>query len=198
MTISSGTLVNAGIEAGLIDAETVAELRVKSRRERSDLLETITLHGRFPPAALYQALAALKGLVFLGSRDLAVEAETLRRIPPSLLLRRRCLPVRVGSEALYLASADPEDYFAAEQIGRILGQPLTLALAEPLAIEARLRKALRHAGLAAEESGEETVHVVEERQCQVRRAPDQLQAAAGVGRGIAQQARAHCIGDARR
>ena len=152
MTISSGTLVNAGIEAGLIDAETVAELRVKSRRERSDLLETITLHGRFPPAALYQALAALKGLVFLGSRDLAVEAETLRRIPPSLLLRRRCLPVRVGSEALYLASADPEDYFAAEQIGRILGQPLTLALAEPLAIEARLRKALRHAGLAAEES----------------------------------------------
>jgi type II secretory ATPase GspE/PulE/Tfp pilus assembly ATPase PilB-like protein len=143
MAVSSETLIGAAIESGLIDADTVAELRVKARRERSDLLETITLHGRFPLAALYRALAALKELPFLANRDLRVETELFRRIPPSLLLRRRCLPVRGPGDECFLATADPEDYFAAEQIGRILGQPLALAVAEPLAIEARLRKLLR-------------------------------------------------------
>jgi type IV pilus assembly protein PilB len=152
MAVSTGTLINAGLEAGLIDAETVAELRVKARREHSDLLETITLHERFPLAALYQALAELKGLPYLGSRDLLVDEALFRRIPPSLLQRRRVLPVRGRGDEAFLATADPEDFFAAEQISRILGQPLTLAVAEPLAIESRLRTALRLSALELPEA----------------------------------------------
>ncbi len=154
MAVSSGTLINAGLEAGLIDADTVAELRVKARRERSDLLETITLHGRFPLEALYQALAELKGLPYLSSRDLRIDEVLMRRIPPSLLQRRHCLPVRGQGNERLLVTADPDDRFAAEQIGRILGQPLPLAIAAPLAIESRLRKAMRQSGLeVAEENG---------------------------------------------
>jgi type IV pilus assembly protein PilB len=153
MALSSGTLINAGVEAGLIDADTVAELRVMARRERADLLDVITLHGRFPVAALYQALAELKGLPFLSGRDLRVDEALLRRIPSTLLQRRRCLPVRGPGDEYLLATADPEDYFAAEQVGRILGQPLPLAIAAPSAIDSRLRKALRQTGQDVEGAG---------------------------------------------
>jgi type II secretory ATPase GspE/PulE/Tfp pilus assembly ATPase PilB-like protein len=145
MTVSSTTLTDAAIKAGLIDAETVEELKAKARRERTDLLESIMLHGRFPRAALYQALAALKCLPFLAAADLKVDAAALRRAPPGLLLRRRCLPVTGRDGELLLATADPDDYFAAEQIGRLLNLPATLAVAEPATLDARLRKALRQA-----------------------------------------------------
>ena len=173
MAVNSGVLINAGLEFGLIDAETVAELRVKARRERGDLIEIITLHGRFPLAALYQALAAQKGLPFLDSRDLLVDEALFRRIPPSLLQRRRCLPVRSQGDDFFLATADPEDFYAAEQISRILGQTLTLAVAEPRTIEARLRTAFRQ--LEADAAAEiDSVAELDEilRQAYVNRASD--------------------------
>jgi type IV pilus assembly protein PilB len=143
MAVSSGTLINAAIESGLIDAETVAELKVKSRREQTDLLESVMLHGRFPRAALYQALAVLKGLPFMTASELRADETVIRRVPPSLLLRRHCLPVQGPNGEAFLATPDPDDQFAAEQLGRILGFPVTLAVADPLAIEVRLRKALQ-------------------------------------------------------
>jgi type II secretory ATPase GspE/PulE/Tfp pilus assembly ATPase PilB-like protein len=146
MALSSNILIEAGVEAGLIDADTVAALRVKARRERIDLLDAVVLHGRFPLAALYQALAELRGLPFLRGGELVADRDSLRRVSPGLLQRRRCLPVRGASGELFLALSDPDDFFAVEQIGRLLGQSLAPALADPLAIEARLRRALRQTG----------------------------------------------------
>lgn len=177
MAVTTETLVDAAIESGLIEAETVDGLRLKCRRERSDLLEAITLHGRFPLAALYQALAVLRGLPFLSGTELRVDEALLRRIPASLLQRRRCLPVKGREGEHFLAGADPEDFFALEQVSRIAGHAVVPAIAEPLAIEARLREALRRLAPDSAEGAAEEIDPVEEldeifKQAYVSRASD--------------------------
>ena len=49
---------------------------------------------------------------------------------------------------------------------------------------------------ALDEGRQETVHVIEERQVKEGLAVEELEATAGVGNGIAEQASAHRVGDA--
>lgn len=57
MAITENTLIEAGVQIGLIDAGSLRELRLQARRERLPLLEVLARAGRFPESALYQALA---------------------------------------------------------------------------------------------------------------------------------------------
>lgn len=139
MAVSEATLLNAGVQAGLLEAGDLPELKLTARRERIRLLEAVTRAGRFPESALYQALADLRGMPFLLPHDLVPEESLVERLPRLSNGRRAMLPVRRKGE-LYLALSDPDDQVSLDSARRALGEELSPALAAPEALAAVLRR----------------------------------------------------------
>ncbi|AFL72256.1 GspE/PulE family protein [Thiocystis violascens] len=139
MAVTEASLIEAGIAAGLVDPETLPTLRLQARRERIRLLEAVTRAGRFPEAALYQALARQRGMIFLLPKDLVAVPELLEKLPDNVLQRRPMLPVRRDGELL-LALGDPDDRLSPEIAERATGERLRPALAAPEALRAALRR----------------------------------------------------------
>lgn len=140
MAVSEKTLISAGIQAGLIDNDSLADLRMQARRERIPLLEAAARHGRFPLSALYQAMAELRGMPFLAAADMIPDPELLKRMPANLMQRRLFLPVRPRSGPPLIVMSDPDDHVAIDSARRIVGNALRPALAEPEAVRAAIRR----------------------------------------------------------
>jgi len=152
MAVTETTLIDAGIAAGLIDPEELPTLRLQARRERIRLLEAVTRAGRFPEAALYQALARQRGMLYLLPKDLVAVPELLEKLPSSILQRRPMLPVRRDGEYL-LALGDPDDRLSPEIAGRATGERLRPALTAPEALNVALRRQRGGPPAAAVETG---------------------------------------------
>lgn len=151
MAVTESTLINAGVQAGLVDPEGIAGLKLKARRERIRLIESAMREGRFPEAALYQALADLRNIPFFLPKDLKPDAEVMEKIPQNLLQRRSLVVVRKKSE-LYLVFGDPDDQITLESAQRASGMRFNIALAAPEALRAVIRRwtKLQHPGAEAE------------------------------------------------
>lgn len=147
MAITETTLINAGVQLGLVDNELLPELRLKSRRERIKLIEAVTREMRFPVSALYQAVAELRSLPFLSAKDLKPNQEYAEKIPTNLMLRRNFMPITLKDGSHLLAMADPDDHVSLDSVRRLLGFKIEAGLADHEA----LTSALRRAGIASAE-----------------------------------------------
>jgi len=138
--VSETTLINAGVQAGLIDPQALPSLKLEARRERIRLLEAVQRAGRFPQAALYQSLADLRGMPFLLPHEVQPDRALLARLPAQLLERHPMVPVcRDGSHLLVLGN--PDDSLALDAAQRATGRRLRPALAAPETLRAALRAA---------------------------------------------------------
>lgn len=140
MAITETTLINAGVQLGMIDNEQLPELRLKSRRERIRLIEAVTREMRFPVSALYQAVAELRSLPFLLSKDLNPNLQFVEKIPANLMLRRNFLPVTLKDGRHLLAMSDPDDHVSLDSVRRLLGIRIEPGLADHDALATALRR----------------------------------------------------------
>ncbi|HNQ04047.1 MAG TPA: ATPase, T2SS/T4P/T4SS family [Thiobacillaceae bacterium] len=138
MALSEATLINAGLQAGLLDAETVARLRVSTRARGQGLLDTLSRELKLPRSAFHIALAQMRGLPFLAAGEVEADLALLARLPASLQARTPVAPVRLRQGGDYWVVADPEHLPAVEQAVRLTSQERQAALTEPEAIEAWL------------------------------------------------------------
>ncbi len=135
---TESALVNAGLLAGLFDADTVARLRGTARVQRVPLAEALARELRLPATALYLALAQAHGLRFLRSDEMETDAQALARLPAALLRRHLVVPVRSRDGEPWLAIADPDDLPGIDGARRLLGEGWPLALAEPESLQPRV------------------------------------------------------------
>jgi len=142
MSIAAEQLIDAAVRQRLIEADTLAHLRVEARRKRVDLLDAVTAHYRLPVAALYRAVAELRGLPFVDTTGLTPPPELLKKIPQALLRRKAILPLSENSEGILLAVADPDDRATIDSIQRLLGRNIRLAVADPNTLKAIINRAL--------------------------------------------------------
>ncbi|GIW79814.1 MAG: hypothetical protein KatS3mg105_1621 [Gemmatales bacterium] len=142
MTVSQAELVEAAVSSGLIDADSVAKLRVEARRRREDLLDTLTRYGRFPLAAVYRAFAESRQLPFVDLGITPPVADLIKRIPESLLRKHRVLPVAVDEDGILLATPNPDDRQIVPVMQRLLGAPIRFAVADPDTLERAIDRAL--------------------------------------------------------
>ncbi|QPJ62481.1 MAG: type II/IV secretion system protein [Candidatus Nitronauta litoralis] len=143
MAVNENTLINAGLQSGLVDSSTISRLKLQARRERIGLLEAVAREGRFPITALYQALADLRGIPFLNSRELRPDSEIIAKLPPNLMQRRLLFPIQVTNGERLLAMADPDDQIGIDSIQRASGQHFQAALADPEALEAAIFREMK-------------------------------------------------------
>ncbi len=139
MAVNDTTLIEAGIRVGLLSVEGVQKLRLEAKRERLGLVEAVTRAGRFPEAALYQALADVRGIPFLPASKLTPDLEVLEQLPRQMR-QRLVLPVRAADGSRLLVLADPDDRITQERIERAVGMDFEPALAEPETLKRALEK----------------------------------------------------------
>lgn len=139
MPVQENTLIQAGVQAGLVDPQALPILKTQARRAGTSLTELLCRQGRFPQTALYRALADIRQLPFLQRGDIEIKTELLTPFNSDILLRKLFLPVYHQQE-LYLLQADPDDRMPIDTVMRSLGQRPKLALADPLMIESCLRQ----------------------------------------------------------
>lgn len=147
MAVNETTLIDAGVRLGLLSAETVRGLRLQAKRERMNLLEIAMRDGRFPEAALYQALADVRGIPFIQPADLVADAELLSQIPRHI--RRPVLPMQGPGGERLLVMDDPDDRLTQERVERALGETFQTALACPEPLSAALRRSQKTPAIAA-------------------------------------------------
>lgn len=132
-------LIDAGVQAGLIDPITLPELKSTARRSGLDLVQLICRIGRYPAGALYRALAERYQLPFYDRGQITVDPGLLKSLKAEILLRRLFMPVRVDGQPVLLVT-DPEDRSAADTLQRSSGMQFSMAMAEPMLVENCLRQ----------------------------------------------------------
>lgn len=148
MSIAAEQLIDAAVRQRLIEAETLAHLRTEARRKRVDLLEAITAHYRLPMAALYRAVAEMRGLEFVDPARFNPPKELLKKIPQALLRRKALLPLAEDAEGILLAVSDPDDRTTLDSVQRMMGRSVRVAVADPNALHAIMQRMLAGSGPA--------------------------------------------------
>ncbi len=157
MTIQESALLNAGLQAGLMDQEMLSRCRVQARRERLRLLEVVTREGRFPLSSLYRAYAELRAMPFLDAASMDPDTDSMTRLSAALVQRRRFLPAKGLDGGHYLVVADPDDHVATDGASRTLGPDFRIALTDPMTLARLLSDVLDGDGVGP--AGEQTDYV---------------------------------------
>jgi type IV pilus assembly protein PilB len=142
MAVSETTLIDAGVQVGLLTVESVGVLRLQAKRERLRLVEVATRAGRFPESALYRALADVLGIPFLQPSELKVDRKVLPLLPRKALQQRLMLPVRRKDGTRLLALADPDDRLSLERVERATGMSYQMCLADPEALKTAIKRSV--------------------------------------------------------
>ncbi len=141
MAVTEVHLIRAAIDQGLIDHETLVKMRREAQRRHTPLLDTIAVQLRLPVSAFYQALAEDRGYPFVDPAVLTPPLDLVRRLPQSRFRQGPILPVARENGTILLATSDPDDDALIESVRQILGSPVRIALAEPIALKSALESA---------------------------------------------------------
>lgn len=139
MALQDTLLINAVARSGLIDAGQLPALRQQARREHCSFLDMLCRVGRVPASAFFRAVADQFSMDWLDRSAFTLVPAWLDSLNGELLLRRQFLPVQQGDEIRVLV-ADPENRAVLDVVQRALNRPASLAMADPLLIEAELRR----------------------------------------------------------
>lgn len=144
MALSEQQLISAAIRTSLIDSQTVEQLRLNARRERVSLTNMLLAHYRLPLSAFYRAVAQDRNIKFIDINHARPASELIKKIPQSLIRRKLVLPITQSADdsQQFLAVADPDDRSNIDSVFRLLGQPLTIVMAEPDALQYTINSTL--------------------------------------------------------
>ncbi len=140
MAVTETTLIEAAIQVGLLAEADLKPLRLQAKRERLRLLEMVTRTGRFPEAALYQALADTRNMPFLKPSELEADREAFEQLPKATRQQRLMLPLVAKNGQKILALADPDDRISLDRMEQATGAVYQPALADPEALRVAVRR----------------------------------------------------------
>ena len=142
MALTSDQLIESGLRHGMLDAETLGRLRLEARRSRTDLLDTVAAHFRFPVSALYRALAEERGVEFVDPLAFTPPRKLVKKIPHALLHRKLVLPVADDGQMVTVAVNDPDDRVTQDTVQRLLGRHTHFVMADPASLKAGISRSL--------------------------------------------------------
>ncbi|MCL2515087.1 MAG: Flp pilus assembly complex ATPase component TadA [Microbacteriaceae bacterium] len=112
----------------------------------AEALDGLVGQGILTVTQLARAKAAKAGVHFVELTDYPVDRQAVGLVNPAVLKRRNVLPIGFDGDHLVVATADPEDLPAIDDIRTASGRPLTLVMAEDADLEAAFNRYLRADG----------------------------------------------------
>lgn len=116
------------VEAGYITESQLADA-LQDKPAQKKLGDFLIEQGFLTERQLIEVLQRQLGLTFVQLNQMKVEPSVLKLIPAELAKRIKAFPLKKEGQKLYVAMADPMDYFAVEEIRMATGLILELAIA---------------------------------------------------------------------
>lgn len=138
--LRTDVLVEEAQKRGLIDRSTAIRIGREAREGRGQQLELLVAELRGGTAVLKKLAEDTRiPFVDVNSGD---PPRSLIDKAPELIRRKRVLPLRREGSSILVATAAPEDVQTLDALERALGSPITVALADPGALDAAIERAL--------------------------------------------------------
>jgi len=124
------------VDSGAIDQRTLDRARRVAGETGGRLDQVLTQLGLVSDRGLAEALARLIGVPLVEASDYPDAPLFLDRLKAKFLRRARALPISATADRATLAMADPLDGFTRNAVAAALGQPVEVAVAIPIELEA--------------------------------------------------------------
>jgi general secretion pathway protein E len=124
------------IEAGAIDQRTLDRAHRVAGETGGRFDRVLTQLGLVSDKGLAEALAQLLDAPLVGAHDYPETPLFADRLKAKFLRRARALPIAATADGAVLAMSDPLDEFARNSTALALGQPIKVAVAVPIELEA--------------------------------------------------------------
>lgn len=135
------------VEKGVLKKSGRKQLEARARKSGRPVLRQVEEEGLASESELLEEVAACLGLRTLGP-DEGPEEGGVGLVPEHLCLRYRCVPLRCSLNRLWLATANPLDILALDDITLITGFEIEPVLASESRIEALIEQNLHIFALA--------------------------------------------------
>ncbi len=131
-----GQLGTKLIETGAIDQRTLDRARRVAGETGGRFDRVLTQLGLVSEKSLAETLALLLDAPLVGTPDYPETPLFADRLKPKFLRKARALPIAATADGAVLAMSDPLDEFARNATAVALGQPVWVAVAVPIELEA--------------------------------------------------------------
>ncbi len=131
-----GQLGTRLIETGAIDQRTLDRARRVAGETGGRFDRVLTQLGLVSEKGLAETLALLLDAPLVGTPDYPETPLFADRLKPKFLRKARALPIAATADGAVLAMSDPLDEFARNATAVALGQPVWVAVAVPIELEA--------------------------------------------------------------
>ncbi len=128
------------IERGMISREQLDEAIAEQRRSGERLDKVLLRLGHTRREDIVFALGEQFQMPVVDMTELVVDPETLSALPASLVYRQNCVPVRRDNGALTIATSDPFELSALDELRLLTGCSIELVLADEEELHRFIRK----------------------------------------------------------
>ncbi len=135
------------VERGLISRDQLTDAVEEQNRTGERLDRTLMRLGYCRSTDVLEAIGQQFAMPIIDLNDLEVDDDVLRLLPPKLVFKQRCVPIGRSNGALRVATSDPFELTAFDELRLLTGMGIELVLAD----EADLTKFIRrHYGVAGD------------------------------------------------
>jgi MSHA biogenesis protein MshE len=121
-------------EKKLISEEQLQEALTEQRSSGRKLGRVLVDIGAVSEADLHRCLAEYLKIPFVDLAHMSLDPRIVNLLPETHARRYRALVLKEDGQGLLVGMADPTDLFAFDELSRLLGKPLRLALAKEAAL----------------------------------------------------------------
>ena len=122
------------LEKKLISEQQLKEALDEQRTSGRKLGRVLTDIGAVSEAELHSCLATALQIPFVDLAQFALDPKIVTKLPETHARRHRALVLQEDARGYLVGMADPTDLFAYDELARVLGKPMRLALAKEAAL----------------------------------------------------------------
>jgi len=123
------TIAEVLLDKGLITAKNLAEAMELQKAEGMRLDRALVRLGAVSEEDLLKVMSEQLAIPMVDLSNVQIDAETLRSLPAKLVYRKRLVPVSRANETLTVATSDPFDLYAFDELRLLTGLEIRPALA---------------------------------------------------------------------
>jgi len=122
------------LEKKLISEETLKEALAEQQNTGRKLGRVLVDLGAISEVELHRCLAEYLDIPYVDLAHMSLDAKIVKLMPETHARRYRALVLKEDKPGLLVGMADPTDIFAFDELSRLLGKPLRLALVQESAL----------------------------------------------------------------
>jgi MSHA biogenesis protein MshE len=122
------------LEKKLISEQQLKEALTEQRASGRKLGRVLVDIGAISEADLNTTLATALNIPYVDLAHMALDAKIVTKLPETHARRHRALVLKEDAKGFLVCMADPTDLFASDELARVLGKPIRLALAKEAAV----------------------------------------------------------------